>query len=75
MSLRGYSLRLVDAIKAGNPRHPGVRLGKYCIAKGIPVATMAKKFGVSRMTMYTWFTGAGTPRKDKIELIEKLLSS
>jgi hypothetical protein len=27
------------------------------------------------MTIYTWFTGAGTPRKDKIELIEKILSS
>jgi transcriptional regulator with XRE-family HTH domain len=75
MSLRGYSLRLVDAIKAANPRHPGVRLGKYCIAKGIPVNQMAKRFGVSRMTMYTWFTGTGVPRKDKIKLIEELLSS
>ena len=75
MSLRGYSLRLVDAIKAGNPRHPGVRLGKHCIAKGIPVAQIAKKFGVSRMTIYTWFTGAGTPHKNKIELIDKLLSN
>lgn len=75
MSLRGYSLRLVEAIKAGNPRHPGVRLGKYCIAKGVPVSQMAKKFGVSRMTIYTWFTGTGTPHKNKIELIDKLLSS
>lgn len=75
MSLRGYSLRLVDAIKAANPRHPGVRLGKYCIAKGIPVNQIAKRFGVSRMTMYTWFTGTGVPRKDKIKLIEELISS
>ena len=74
MNLRGYSLRLVDAVKAGDPRHPGVRLGKYCIEKGIPVSTMARKFGVSRMTIYTWFTGAGVPRKSKIELIEKILS-
>lgn len=75
MSLRGYSLRLVDAIKSANPRHPGVRLGKYCIAKGISVNQMAKYFGVSRMTVYTWFTGNGLPRKDKLELIEDLLSS
>lgn len=75
MSLRGYSLRLVEAIKAANPRHPGVRLGKYCIAKGISVNEMARQFGVSRMTMYTWFTGGSVPRKDKIELIENLISN
>ena len=74
MNLKGYSLRLVEAVQASDPRHPGVRLGKYCIAKGIPVAAMARKFGVSRMTIYTWFTSAGVPRKDKIELIEKILS-
>lgn len=75
MSLRGYSLRLVEAIKSANPRHPGVRLGKYCIQKGISVNEMARYFGVSRMTVYTWFTGSGVPRKDKIELIEELISS
>jgi transcriptional regulator with XRE-family HTH domain len=75
MSLRGYSLRLVDAIKAANPRHPGVRLAKHCIAKGISVNQIAKFFGVSRMTVYTWFTGSGMPHKSKLELIEELLSS
>jgi predicted DNA-binding transcriptional regulator AlpA len=39
----------------------------------IPVSEVAKSFGVSRMTIYTWFTGAGVPHKDKIVLIEKFL--
>jgi hypothetical protein len=73
MNLRGYSFRLVEAIRAADPKHIGVRLGKYCIAKDIPVSEIAEHFSVSRMTVYSWFTAASTPHKDKAEKITKLL--
>ena len=75
MKLQGYSYRLVKANQEADSENVGVQLGRYCIAKNIPVHKAAEVFKVSRMTIYTWFTGGGTPRKDKIELIEKILSS
>jgi len=74
MSLRGYSFRLVKANQAADPTNIGVRLGRYCIANDIPVATVATKLGVTRMTIYNWFTGVGVPNKDKTRKIEKLLT-
>lgn len=74
MSLRGYSFRLVKANQAANPKHIGVQLGRYCITNDIPVTTIAIKLGVTRMTIYNWFTGVGVPNKDKVKKIEKLLN-
>ena len=75
MSLRGYSLVLVKANRDADPKHIGVRLGKWCIRMNIPVTEVAEKFGVSRMTVYSWFTGSSRPRKDKVDQIEKLLKA
>jgi len=75
MSLRGYSLILVKANRDADSRHIGVRLGKWCIRMNIPVSEVAQQFGVSRMTVYSWFTGASRPRKDKVDQIEKLLKA
>ena len=75
MSLRGYSLILVKANRDADPKHIGVRLGKWCIRMNIPVSEVAQQFGVSRMTVYSWFTGASRPRKDKVDQIEKLLKA
>jgi transposase-like protein len=41
----------------------------------IPVSEVAQQFGVSRMTVYSWFTGTSRPRKDKVDQIEKLLKA
>ena len=73
MSL-GYSYRLVKANKAASSKLIGVRLGRYCIDKDISVKEIAEKFGVSRMTVYTWFTGAANPHKTTATEIEKLLA-
>jgi hypothetical protein len=75
MSLRGYSLILVKANRDADSRHIGVRLGKWCIRMNIPVSEVAQQFGVSRMTVYSWFTGTSRPRKDKVDQIEKLLKA
>jgi predicted DNA-binding protein YlxM (UPF0122 family) len=73
MSLRGYSLRLVKANQAADSRKIGVALGRYCIAKDIPVADIADSFDVSRMAVYSWFTGISEPHRTKAEQIAAML--
>jgi transcriptional regulator with XRE-family HTH domain len=74
MSLRGYSYRLVKANKAADSKHIGVKLGRYCISKDISVMDIAEKFGVSRMTVYSWFMGTSLPHKTTATEIEKLIA-
>ena len=74
MSLRGYSYLLVKANKAADSKSIGVKLGRYCIANDIEVARVAAVLGVSRMTVYQWFTGKAIPHKDKVDRIQELLS-
>lgn len=70
---RGYSLRTVKQVEAADPTLPGVRLAKVCIARDIPVVDVAVKFGVSRVAVYSWFTGHSKPRQKQVELIEEIL--
>lgn len=74
MSL-GYTFRLVNANKEADGRHPGVRLGRYCIAKDIPVRIVAEYFGVSRMTIYKWFIGEWHPRKPHAVRIKEVIQA
>jgi hypothetical protein len=74
MSLRGYSYRLIQAVDKANPTLVGVRLAKYCINNSVSVSEVAEEFSVSRMTIYSWFTGASQPHPRKAERIEKYLS-
>lgn len=74
MDSRGYTVRLIHANKAANPKHPGVKLGRFCIGKDIPVRDVAEWFGVSRMTIYKWFIGEWHPRRSHVEKIEQVIS-
>jgi DNA-binding transcriptional regulator YiaG len=71
----GYSTRLIESNKAANPKLLGVRLGRVCIKYRIPVAYVASTLGVSRQTVYNWFTGANTPQNAVVESVESLLTS
>ena len=71
---RGYSSRLIETNKNAPKDHPGVMLGRFCIAQDIPVADAAQFFGVSRMTIYKWFKGKEMPRKKHIEKIEEVIA-
>lgn len=73
MDSRGYTFRLIHANKKADSRHPGVMLGRFCIEKDIPVRDVAEHFGVSRVTIYKWFTGEWHPRKLHIEKIEQVV--
>jgi len=74
MDNRGYSARIIDAnCRASDSL--GVRLGRYCISRDIPAIDMAGYFGVSKMTIYKWFTGKAEPRAIYGEKIQALLTS
>lgn len=61
MTHQGYSTKLVRANNEANINNIGVRLGYVCIIRDISVVDIARKFGVSRQTIYNWFTGRVTP--------------
>lgn len=66
----GYSLRLVRLNREADPSNLGVQLGRLCIEHDIPVSEVARRFGVSRVTVYNWFCGATSPRNPVTPLIE-----
>ena len=73
MDRRGYSHRIVLANEQADPSSIGVRLGKLCISKEIPASDVASFFGVSRMTIYNWFSGASNPQKRLHENIQRII--
>lgn len=75
MDRRGYTFRLVHANKKADGRHPGVKLGRFCIERDISVREIADHFGVSRMTIYKWFLGEWYPRNQHTTRIEELLAA
>ena len=70
----GYSQYLVLVNKSANKRHIGVALGRACIAKGVSVADVAERFGVSRQTVYNWFEGKHDPKPEMLSDIEKYIA-
>lgn len=69
----GYSNRLVELNNKADDRLLGVRLGRVCIAKDIPVSDVAIQLGVTRQTVYNWFCGVNAPRSNWV--IQELLDS
>jgi DNA-binding transcriptional regulator YiaG len=70
---RGYSYTIVKTIEAADPTLPGVRLAQVCVAHNISVASVAALLGVSRQTVYSWFTGRFKPRQQESARIENLI--
>ncbi len=71
----GYSARLIALNKEANSKLLGVKLGRVCIKRDIPVSLVASELGVSRQTVYNWFTGANTPLNQSVGAVEALLKS
>jgi predicted transcriptional regulator len=70
---KGYSLLMADEIKSADPQLLGVQLGRVCLNKDIPVSDVASFFGVSRMTVYSWFRGKSTVSGKHAEKMKKLV--
>lgn len=77
MDYRGYSTRIIVANERAlsDTDSLGVLLGNYCISREISAAEVAEYFGVSKMTIYKWFTAKCTPRKQYQERISIFLST
>lgn len=73
---KGYSTLTVQQINEANELWIGVKLAKICVARDIPVSDIAEHFGVSRVTVYSWFRGktivSGKHAEKMKTLIKKL---
>lgn len=69
----GYSQRLVDRNKEADTKSLGVALGRVCIKKNVPVTSVAEALGVTRATIYNWFSGLCRPNAKYYAAIQKLM--
>lgn len=69
----GYSRRFVEEVAQADADKLGVRLGVECILADVPVAHIAKKLGVSRVTVYSWFRGKTDVPERLCAKVEKLI--
>jgi hypothetical protein len=69
----GYSLNVILLNEKAEQGLLGVKLGKKCIKRKIPVSRVATSLGVSRQTVYNWFIGAYEPKGDSVEAIKQLI--
>ncbi len=69
----GYSQSVVKTNRDADGRNLGVRLGRYCINRDIPVKDVMEFFDVSKQTVYSWFAGTHTPSKRHEAVILKFL--
>jgi DNA-binding transcriptional regulator YiaG len=63
---------MVKAIQAADSKLPGVQLGLTCIKLEVPAAQVAIHLGVSRQTVYSWFTGRFKPKAEQVVKILNL---
>lgn len=59
--MAGYSIRVADAIRGADGNLIGVQLGRICLEHDLSVVEVARTLGVSRQTVYGWFSGAVMP--------------
>lgn len=71
----GYSVRLLKQNAEADDANAGVRLGRVCIEKGISVTEAAVSLGVSRQTVYNWFSGLHEPLPSVADAIEEYIAS
>ena len=69
----GYSQSVVRTNRDADGRSLGVKLGRYCINRDIPVTDVMEFFEVSKQTVYSWFSGTHIPSKRHATLINKFL--
>lgn len=72
--LRGYSTSFVRAIAESKLSDLVAQFAHHCVAREIPVAAVAERVGVTRATVYAWFTGRSEPRAQHQEKIRQILA-
>lgn len=70
----GYSQGLIERNRRASEKMLGVRLGRACIEHQVPVTVIANKFGVTRQTVYNWFSGVSSPTESLHTSVDSYLS-
>lgn len=73
--MNGYTIRVAEMIRQADGDLPGVRLGRKCLEKDIPVSEVARILKVTRQTVYKWFCGKATPTPHHVHGIEVFLTA
>jgi hypothetical protein len=60
-SQRGYDSLFLQKVEAADQSAEVMLLANVCIDKGVPMAEVALLCGVTRATVYNWFTGRTAP--------------
>ncbi len=71
----GYSQKVVRVNKEADQKNLGVRLGKFCIARDIPVTDVMAYFDVTKQTVYNWFYGISRPSLQHGRMIDSFFQS
>jgi predicted transcriptional regulator len=72
--MAGYSTLTAREIKEANQTLLGVKLGMICLDRDIPVTDVAEFFGVSRVTVYSWFRGKTVVSGKYADKMQKLIA-
>lgn len=72
--LRGYSTPFVRALAEGQLSDLVAQFANHCVAREISVSAVAERIGVTRATVYSWFTGRSEPRARHQEKIRQILA-
>lgn len=70
----GYSQKIAEILRTSTSSSLGVALGRLCLARGYSVVEVSEVLGVSRQTIYNWFTGVTEPGKRRHEKLQSLIS-
>jgi len=54
---RPYSNDFLQTLNARDPERLGVQMAKICVRANLPALYVAQAFGVSRMSIHSWFRG------------------
>ena len=65
---RPYSSDFLASLHTMDPNHVGVQMAKLCVKANLPTLYVARKLGVSRYTVHSWFRGQEIRDKNKIKV-------
>ncbi len=71
-----YSQKIIDAV-AKTPKSLGNQLGRWAVYHDFPVTKIAEALGVTRQTVYNWFTGTEVfvGYRNRVEFLLKILQT
>jgi hypothetical protein len=71
---RGYTTLFLSAIEEAELDPVVKQFAKGCIKRGIPIAAVADWQGVTRASVYNWFTGKTSPRQSQMVRMKKVVA-